>query len=357
MDPLYSVVKEEYLLGGSSGGSGGCTVPEKQAAVVVVEVPQAMVGLHDCGPPPFLNKVYEMVDDSNFDHILSWSRGGQSFVVWDPLGLSSNLLPRYFKHNNFSSFIKQLNTYGFRKIDPDIWEFANNAFLRGQRHILKNIKRRKASSHHPPPQQQANNPCVEVGTFGVDGEVERLRRDKQVLMTELVKLRQQHQNTRIHLQEMELRLKGTEKKRQKMMGFLAKALQSPEFVQKLASHGERKKLEDAIMKKRRKRPIDHGPNRVNIVESSETGTEFRDLSELEELALEMQGVGRSKRSREELEAKDLSGVQEFDEEFWEELFEARFDERFDMAGSKDGKADRLGFLGSSAKRKPTFFVD
>lgn len=236
---------------------------------------------------------------------------------------------------------------GFRKIDPDIWEFANEAFSRGGKHILKNIKRRKTSSH-PPLQRQTNNPCVEVGTFGLDGEAERLRRDKQVLMTELVKLRQQQQNTRIHLQEMELRLKGTEKKQQKTMGFLAKALQNPEFVQKLASHGERKKLEDALMKKRRKRPIDHGSNRVNIIESSETtGNEFGDLSELEELTLEMQGVGRSKRSREELEAKDLSGVQEFDEEFWEELFD---DERFDEQFSVDGEApDRLDFLGSSAK--------
>ncbi|XP_024982073.1 heat stress transcription factor A-7a-like isoform X2 [Cynara cardunculus var. scolymus] len=341
MDPFYSVVKEEYPLGGSSStvGGSGSTVPEKQPVVVevpqimVMQVPQPMEGLHDSGPPPFLTKVYEMVDDPNFDHILSWSRGGQSFVVWDTQAFSTNLLPRYFKHNNFSSFIRQLNTYGFRKIDPDIWEFANEAFLKGQRHILKNIKRRKTSSH-PPPQQEANNLCVEVGTFGLDGEVERLRRDKRVLMTELVKLRQQQQNTRSHLKEMELRLKGTEKKRQKMMGFLAKALQNPEFIQKLASHGERKNLAEAFMKERRKRPIDHGSNRVNIMESSETSNEFGDLSELEELALEMQGVGRLKRSQEE-EAKDLSGVQEFDEEFWEELFS----ERFDIAGSEDGEAD------------------
>ncbi|KVH94351.1 hypothetical protein Ccrd_003584 [Cynara cardunculus var. scolymus] len=279
MDPFYSVVKEEYPLGGSSStvGGSGSTVPEKQPVVVevpqimVMQVPQPMEGLHDSGPPPFLTKVYEMVDDPNFDHILSWSRGGQSFV-------------------------------GFRKIDPDIWEFANEAFLKGQRHILKNIKRRKTSSH-PPPQQEANNLCVEVGT-----------------------------------------LKGTEKKRQKMMGFLAKALQNPEFIQKLASHGERKNLAEAFMKERRKRPIDHGSNRVNIMESSETSNEFGDLSELEELALEMQGVGRLKRSQEE-EAKDLSGVQEFDEEFWEELFS----ERFDIAGSEDGEADRLDFLGSNAK--------
>lgn len=63
------------------------------------------------GPAPFLLKTYDMVDDSTTDEIVSWSRRKNSFVVWDPPEFGRILLPTYFKHNNFSSFIRQLNTY------------------------------------------------------------------------------------------------------------------------------------------------------------------------------------------------------------------------------------------------------
>lgn len=74
--------------------------------------PRPMDGLNEMGPPPFLTKTFDMVDDPSTDQIVSWSRGGSSFVVWDPHAFSTSLLPRYFKHNNFSSFVRQLNTYG-----------------------------------------------------------------------------------------------------------------------------------------------------------------------------------------------------------------------------------------------------
>lgn len=72
--------------------------------------------------------------------------------------------------------------------------------------------------------------CVEVGKFGLEEEVERLKRDKNVLMQELVRLRQQQQATDNQLQTMAQRLQGMEQRQQQMMSFLAKAVQSPGFL-------------------------------------------------------------------------------------------------------------------------------
>ena len=60
---------------------------------------------------PFLTKTYAIVDDPSTDGIVSWSAANNSFLVKDPHKFSLHLLPLHFKHSNFSSFVRQLNTY------------------------------------------------------------------------------------------------------------------------------------------------------------------------------------------------------------------------------------------------------
>ncbi|GAB4858166.1 Heat shock factor protein 3 [Ancistrocladus abbreviatus] len=215
----------------------------------------AMANLNS--PPPFLSKTYDMVDDPATDSIVSWSKNNNSFVVWNVPEFSRDLLPKYFKHNNFSSFVRQLNTYGFRKVDPDHWEFANEGFLRGQKHLLKSINRRKPAhpnTHQPQPPVHSTTAksCVEVGKFGLDEEVERLKRDKNILMQELVRLRQQQQSTDNQLQSVGQRIQVMEQRQQQMMSFLAKAMQSPGFLAQIVQQqNEGGRHITGISKKRR----------------------------------------------------------------------------------------------------------
>ncbi|XP_031482605.1 heat stress transcription factor A-2b-like [Nymphaea colorata] len=333
--------------------------------------PLPLQGLHDPTPPPFLSKTYDMVDDPSTDELLSWSSTGSSFVVWDTHRFSTELLPRFFKHNNFSSFVRQLNTYGFRKVDPDRWEFANEGFVRGQKHLLINIKRRKPPSQIV--QQQAVGACVEVGHFGLEGEIDRLKRDRTVLMAELVKLRQQQQSTRDYLRAMEERIQGTEQKQQQMMTFLARAMQNPTFVmQMLQQNGKRMELEEAISKKRR-RPIVGRPDEEDVRElnnmiegleaqegvnvgmvSDDIEDQYElDLSELERLETELKGeITGDIDEDEEGGAEDESSGFEFFEELWGENVR---EEQSIVNGVRSNDADvrllteKLGFLGSSPK--------
>ncbi|KAF2289388.1 hypothetical protein GH714_035672 [Hevea brasiliensis] len=102
-------------------------------------------------PPPFLLKTYMLVEDPATDHVISWNGDGTGFVVWQPAEFARDLLPTLFKHSNFSSFVRQLNTYGFRKVATSRWEFCNDMFRKAERELLCQIRRRKAWSNKQQP--------------------------------------------------------------------------------------------------------------------------------------------------------------------------------------------------------------
>lgn len=106
---------------------------------------------------PFVKKLYELVSDPATQKLICWSdeHARQAFVVWDPVEFSAMLLPRFFKHSNFCSFVRQLNLYGFHKIDSRSgFAFQHKMFREDAPELLPGIQRRKAPSKKQPSQPQ-----------------------------------------------------------------------------------------------------------------------------------------------------------------------------------------------------------
>lgn len=105
----------------------------------------------------FVAKLWHMVCDPKYDDLISWCDKGNSFVIKDQTTFCSELLPLFYKHNNMASFIRQLNKYGFRKVnssatssslkcDVSDLEFSHPHFIKDCPFLLDQIKRKVSSS-------------------------------------------------------------------------------------------------------------------------------------------------------------------------------------------------------------------
>ena len=99
--------------------------------------------------------------DSCDPEIAAWSDNGETFVVKQPDVFEKSIIPQFFKHSKFSSFVRQLNFYGFRKIKysdtikidtkleaetANYWRFRHEKFIRGKPELLTDIRRHNSQS-------------------------------------------------------------------------------------------------------------------------------------------------------------------------------------------------------------------
>eukprot|EP00752_Nemacystus_decipiens_P007356 g6578.t1 len=98
-------------------------------------------------PQAFPSKLYEILEGENPD-IIGWTATGRGFEVRDHARLSSEVLGRFFKQDKFSSFQRQLNLYGFRKITKgsESGSYQHPHFRRGERTTLLTIRRSTKAS-------------------------------------------------------------------------------------------------------------------------------------------------------------------------------------------------------------------
>jgi HSF-type DNA-binding len=129
-----------------------------------------------------------MIDNCDPD-IASWSSDGLSFYVKDPERFASTIIPAYFKHNNFASFVRQLNFYGFRKQkatdtilvkdeesdEARFWRFRRDKFQRGRPDLLVQI--RKKNQEQTVDKQEVD--ALKLELAGVRNQVAVLKSEMQ----------------------------------------------------------------------------------------------------------------------------------------------------------------------------------
>ncbi|PWN51765.1 hypothetical protein IE53DRAFT_341776 [Violaceomyces palustris] len=134
----------------------------------------------------FVYKLFRMVSDQDYQHLISWNRNGTSVMVCNFDEFAKEVLGKHFKHSNFSSFIRQLNMYGFYKVnktprghrqsvDTQIWEFSHPKFLRGRPELLEDIRRKALDSEHARVEARDLQYSVSVGQMQLRQQVEEIQ--------------------------------------------------------------------------------------------------------------------------------------------------------------------------------------
>jgi len=92
----------------------------------------------------FIKKTYELLEDQKFVDIVDWNEEGNAIIIKKPLEFSQKVLPTYFKHNNITSFVRQLNMYNFHKRRTHHYDhvYYHDLFKRGKEQMLREIKRK-----------------------------------------------------------------------------------------------------------------------------------------------------------------------------------------------------------------------
>lgn len=100
--------------------------------------------------PTFPAKLFAILSRPDLSDIISWMPHGRSWKVHKPREFEVKVIPSYFDHAKFSSFIRQANGWGFKRVTTkgtDRNSHYHELFLRGIPHLIKFMKRPVSGSN------------------------------------------------------------------------------------------------------------------------------------------------------------------------------------------------------------------
>lgn len=174
------------------------------------------------GPTTFLKNTYEILNNESLNSIIRWTEDGGSFVISDILNFTNSVLPGFFKHNNLSSFIRQLNMYGFHKAkdeDSQELQFSHPKFHRDKKELLKEIHRKSSDSLGSLKKSEIQNLAQRLQKFqtqqltmetmleNLESQYSQVLEQNQVLISELFQSKQREKQIELFLQSFTQQIK------------------------------------------------------------------------------------------------------------------------------------------------------
>ena len=111
---------------------------------------------------PFPDKMHRMLNGTEREgltDVVAFFSHGRAFAIHKPRRFVAEVMSRYFRQTRLTSFQRQLNLYGFRRISqgPDNGGYYHELFLKGRPGLCVNMKRTKvkgASKHKRDPETE-----------------------------------------------------------------------------------------------------------------------------------------------------------------------------------------------------------
>merc|ERR1712228_892315 len=134
--------------------------------------------------PRFLQHIWTMLHDSSLNHIISWhSTLNHAFVVHKQNLFCQQILPKFFKHNKFTSFVRQLNMYQFHKLRDEKPMTWSHIYLEKNKYSqLQFIQRRISNTN----QSQSSHPSMNANYKNLS-KLANENKNKIALLQEYIK--------------------------------------------------------------------------------------------------------------------------------------------------------------------------
>ncbi|KAL1922865.1 uncharacterized protein VTP21DRAFT_9241 [Calcarisporiella thermophila] len=174
----------------------------------------------------FVKKLYKMLENDTYNNYIYWNPTGTSFLVQNTTRFSQDILPKMFKHSNFSSFVRQLNMYGFHKVnkltrksqssksEQELWEFSHDKFLRDHPIYLDEIRRKVMDSNQP---SQDSTSALEASSGLLLGDIMELKDFRSDVYQQMIQMQNNMNELLIQLEKTQQELR----KQQQIIKILA----------------------------------------------------------------------------------------------------------------------------------------